>query len=108
MHVSFISAVIQAASPTTRRAAVDVKEVLSKICSGIPAKLVGSLFHASGIKIEQEAVDQYGSWESTTCMITGSGELALSALAQIGPLTVSAQDGLNAITHQSGGPTCVR
>jgi hypothetical protein len=90
------------ASPTPPTTTVDAKEVLSKICSGIPAKLVASLFHTSGVKIEQKAVDQYGPWESATCVITGSGALALTAFAQIGPPTVSAQDGLNSITHQSG------
>jgi hypothetical protein len=95
------SSSIMSASPTTP-ATVDAKQVLSTICSSIPTKLVASLFHASGIKIQQDAVQQHGQWESTTCGITGSGELALSAFAQIGPPTVSAQDGLNPITHQSG------
>jgi hypothetical protein len=90
------------ASPTTPTTSVDAKELLSNICSGIPAKLVGSLFHASGVKIKQDPVDQHGQWESTACGITSSGELALTAFAEIGPLTVSAQDGLNGITHQSG------
>jgi hypothetical protein len=76
--------------------------MLAKICSGIPVKLVGSLFHASGVKIKQDPVDQNGQWESTSCGITGSSELSLAAFAEIGPLTVSAQDGLNSITDQSG------
>jgi hypothetical protein len=93
---------ITSTSPTTPTTTVDAKEVLSKICSGISAKLVGSLFQTSGVKIKQDPVEQHGEWESASCGITGSGGFTLTAFAEIGPLTVSAQAGLNGITDQSG------
>lgn len=68
--------------------------MLSTICSTIPTQLVASLFHSSAIKVKQDAVEQHGVWVSTGCEITGSGALSLSTFAQIGPPSVSAQDGL--------------
>ena len=88
-----------APSPTPT---VDAKQVLSTICSTIPATLIASLFHASGIKIEQGAVEQHGVWTSTGCGITGSGALSLSTFAQIGPASVSAKDGLTPLYQDSG------
>jgi hypothetical protein len=81
---------------------INAKQVLSTICSTIPTTLVASLFHSSGIKIEQDAVEQHGVWVSTGCGITGSGALSLSAFAQIGPASVSAQDGLTPLYQDSG------
>jgi hypothetical protein len=86
----------------SRTPTVDAKQVLSTICSTIPTALVASLFHVSGVKVAQGSVDQHGQWESTTCGITGSGGLSLSTFAQIGPPSVSAQDGLQPIVQQSG------
>jgi hypothetical protein len=89
-------------TPTAPTATVDAKAALSKICSDIPAGQVASLFHSSRVKIAQDPVEQHGPWEATGCEITGSGELALTAFAQIGPPDISVQDGLNGITNQRG------